>query len=33
MTRYSVEPRDKIFITGYEFLPFAKNVFKTLVKI
>ena len=30
MTRYSVEPRDRIFATGYEFLSFAKNIFKNI---
>ena len=35
MTRYSVPPRDRIFVKGYEFLPFAnmgKNVGKNLSK-
>ena len=31
-TRYSVQPRDEIFVTGYGFLPFAKNVFKNIGK-
>ena len=26
MTRYSVRPRDKIFVKGYGFLSFAKNM-------
>ena len=26
MTRYSVEPRDRIFVKGYGFLSFAKNM-------
>ena len=25
-TRYSVEPRDRIFVKGYGFLSFAKNM-------
>ena len=33
MTRYSVQPRDEIFVKGYEFLSFAKNMVKILVKI
>ena len=33
MRRYSVQPRDRIFVKGYEFLSFAKNVGKSLVKI
>ena len=24
--RYSIEPRDRIFVKGYGFLPFAKNM-------
>ena len=28
--RYSIEPRDRIYIEGYEFLPFAKNMGKSL---
>ena len=28
MTRYSVQPRDRIFLKGYGFLPFAKNMGK-----
>ena len=30
MRRYSVQPRDRIFVKGYEFLSFAKNVGKSL---
>ena len=30
MTRYSVQPTDKTFVTGYEFLSFAKNLFKII---
>ena len=26
MTRYSVLPRDRIFVNGYGFLFFAKNI-------
>ena len=26
MARYPVEPRDRIFVTGYGFLSFAKNM-------
>ena len=32
MTRYSVPPRDQIFVTGYEFLSFAKNMGKNRVE-
>ena len=32
MTRCSVPPRDQIFVTGYEFLPFANNMGKNLVE-
>ena len=28
--RYSVEPRDRIFVKGYGFLSFAKNMGKSL---
>ena len=28
--RYSVEPRDRIYVKGYGFLPFAKNMGKNL---
>ena len=30
MTRYSVQPRDRIFVKGYEFLSFAQNVGKNI---
>ena len=30
MTRYSVQPRDRIFVKGYGFLPFAKSMSKTI---
>ena len=28
MMRYSVHPRDRIFVKGYVFLSFAKNMTK-----
>ena len=28
--RYSIEPRDRIYVKGYEFLSFAKNTGKNL---
>ena len=28
MTRYSVQPNDRIFLEGYGFLPFARNIGK-----
>ena len=28
--RYSIEPRDKIYVKGYGFLSFAKNMGKSL---
>ena len=28
--RYSIEPRDRIYVKGYGFLPFAKNSGKNL---
>ena len=30
MTRYSVQPRDRIFVKGYGFLSFAKNMGKNI---
>ena len=33
MTRYSVQPRDRIFVKGYGFLSYVKISVKTLVKI
>ena len=33
MTRYSVQPRDQIFVKGYRFLSFAGKIGKILVKI
>ena len=32
MTRYSVQPRDRIFIKGYEVLTFARNMNKNIGK-
>ena len=32
MTRYSVKPRDRIFVKGYGFLSFAKNIGKNIDK-
>ena len=31
--RYSVQPRDQIFVKGYGSLPFAKNMGKNIGKI
>ena len=28
--KYSIEPRDRIFVKGYGFLSFAKNMGKSL---
>ena len=28
--KYSIEPRDRIYVKGYEFLSFAKNMGKSL---
>ena len=30
--RYSIEPRDRIYVKGYGFLSFAKNMGKILIK-
>ena len=30
--RYSFQPRDRIFIKGYEFLSFVKNIGKNISK-
>ena len=30
--RYSVQPRNRIFVKGYGFLPFAENMGKTIGK-
>ena len=32
MTRYSVQPRDQIFVKGYRFLSFAKYMGKNTSK-
>ena len=32
MTRYSVQPGEKIFVKGYGFLSFAKNMGKNINK-
>ena len=32
MTRYSVQPRGQIFVKGYGFLSFAKNIDKNISK-
>ena len=32
MTTYLVQPRDRIFVKGYEFLSFAKNIGKNIGK-
>ena len=32
MMRYSVQPRDRIFVNGYGFLSFAKNMGKNTSK-
>ena len=32
MTCYSVQPRDQIFVKGYRFLSFAKNMGKNIGK-
>ena len=32
MTRYLTQPRDRIFLKGYRFFPFAKNVGKIIGK-
>ena len=32
MTRYSVQPRDRIFVKGYGFLSFADNMGKNIGK-
>ena len=29
--RYSIEPRDRIYVKGYGFLPFARNMGKSLI--
>ena len=32
MTCYSVQPRDRIFVKGFRFLSFAKNIGKNISK-
>ena len=32
MKRYSVQPRDQIFVKGYGFLSFAKNMDRNIGK-
>ena len=32
MMRYSVQPRDRIFVKSYRFLSFAKNMSKNIGK-
>ena len=32
MTRYLVQPRDRIFVKGYGFLSFSKNMGKNIGK-
>ena len=32
MIRYSIEPKDWIFVKGYGFLSFTKNIFKNVCK-
>ena len=32
MTRYSIEPKDRIFVNGYRFLSFGKNMSKNIDK-
>ena len=32
MMRYLVQPRDRIFVKGYGFLAFAKNIGKNIGK-
>ena len=32
MMRYSIEPRDQIFVEGYWFSTFAKNISKNIGK-
>ena len=33
MTSYSVQSRDRIFVKGYGFLPFAKNMSENIDNI
>ena len=32
MARYSVQPRDRIFVKGYGFLSITKNMYKNIGK-
>ena len=32
MTRYSLQPRGRIFLKGYGFLSFAKNIGRNIIK-
>ena len=32
MTRYPIQPKDQIFVKGYRFLSFAKNIGKNVSK-
>ena len=32
MAKYSIQPRDRIFVKGYGFLAFAKNMSKNVGK-
>ena len=32
MTRYSIQTKDRIFVKGYRFLSFAKNIGKKIDK-
>ena len=32
MTRYSIQPKHQIFVKGYGFLSFAKNIGKNISK-
>ena len=32
MTWYSIQPRERLFVKGYGFLPFAKNMVKNIGK-
>ena len=32
MTHYSIQPSDQIFVKGYGFLPFAKNMLRKIGK-
>ena len=33
MTRYSVQPRVRMFVKGYRFLDFAKNIDRNISKV